>query len=68
MQGLVVADQKQCVANYHHATIESLSEMIDAMGSFHPQRLRRWHIMRRVSPTETKYDGEIFDYLERGAL
>ncbi|MDH3601718.1 MAG: glutamate synthase-related protein, partial [Candidatus Tectomicrobia bacterium] len=68
MQGLVVADKKQRVANYHHATIESLSEMIGAMGISHPQRLRRWHIMRRISPIETKHYGEIFDYLTPGSL
>ena len=68
MKGLVVSDKKQRVANYHEATIESLSEMIGAMGISHPQRLRRWHIMRRISPIETRHYGEIFDYLERGSL
>ena len=68
MQGLVVSDKKQRVANYHHATIESLSEMIGAMGVTHPQHLRRWHVMRRVSPTQTQHYGEIFDYLEPGDL
>ena len=56
------------MANYHHATIGSVSEIIGAMGISHPQQLRRWHIMRRVSVTETKHYGELFDYLDRGAL
>jgi glutamate synthase domain-containing protein 2 len=66
--GLVVSDKKHRVANYHRSTIESLSEMIGAMGISHPQRLRRWHVMRRVSPIETKHYGEIYDYLEPGVF
>ncbi|MCZ6876410.1 MAG: FMN-binding glutamate synthase family protein, partial [bacterium] len=66
--GLVVSDKKHRVANYHRTTIESLSEMIGAMGISHPQKLRRWHVMRRVSPIETKHYGEIYDYLEPGVL
>ena len=68
MKGLVVSDKKVRVANYHRATIESASEMIGAMGISHPQRLRRWHIMRRISPVEVRHYGEIYDYLEPGAL
>ena len=68
MQGLVVSDKKVRVAKYHHATIESVSEIIGAMGISHPQQLRRWHIMRRISTTESKHYGEIYDYLDRGVL
>jgi glutamate synthase domain-containing protein 2 len=68
MAGLVVSDKKQRVANYHRATIESLSEMIGAMGISHPQKLRRWHVMRRISTIASKHYGEIYDYLEPGAL
>ncbi len=68
MQGLVVSDKKTRVANYHRATLESVGEIIGAMGVSHPQDLRRWHILRRTSPTEIRHYGEIYDYLEPGDL
>jgi hypothetical protein len=68
MQGLVVSDKKVRVANYHYATIESVSEIIGAMGISHSQQLRPWHLMRRISTTESKHYGEIYDYLDRGML
>lgn len=68
MAGLVVSDKKVRVANYHHATLESMCEMIGAMGVSHPRDLRQWHLMRRVSSIEVKHYGELFSYLDRGVL
>ena len=68
MAGLVVDDKKVRVANYQRATIDSVCEIIGAMGISHPQRLRRWHVMRRTSPTEIKHYGEIYAYINRGEL
>ena len=66
--GLVVANKSVRVANYHRETVESLGEMMGAMGVTTPKELRPWHIMRRASPTTVKHYGEIFDYLEEGSL
>jgi hypothetical protein len=30
--------------------------------------LRPWHIMHRISPTETRHYGELYEYLDDGAL
>ena len=66
--GLVVPKKSVRVANYHAETVESFSEMLGAMGISDPADLRPWHIMRRISPTEIKHYGEIYEYLDEGDL
>ena len=66
--GLVVEDKHKRVANYHYATLKSVSEMIGAMGLQTPADLRSWHILRRTSPTEIKHYGEIYEFLNEGDL
>lgn len=66
--GLVVSDKKQRVANYHYETIESVAEMIGAMGISKTEDLRHWHITKRVGPNELKHYGEIYHYLNDGDL
>jgi hypothetical protein len=68
IRGLVVEDKKTRVKNFHHATLESVAEMIGAMGCESTSELRPWHLMRRFGPFEVKHYGEIFDYLDEGAL
>ena len=66
--GLVVTAKNVRVANFHRETLHSVCEIIGAMGISHPAKLRRWHIMRRISPTEVRHYGQIHDYLKKGAL
>lgn len=66
--GLVPAQKSLRVANYHRETIQSLVEMLGAVGLTSPDQLRPWHIMHRISPTETKHYGELYDFLEPGEL
>jgi hypothetical protein len=66
--GLDVADKRVRVANYQTATVHAFSELISAAGLAHPHDLRPWHILRRISPTEVRHYGEIFQYLEAGEL
>jgi glutamate synthase domain-containing protein 2 len=66
--GLVVSQKAGRVARYHSETIEALLELIGAAGFASPSELRPWHVMRRISPSETLHYGQIFDYLEPGAL
>jgi glutamate synthase domain-containing protein 2 len=68
VRGLAVDDKKVRVFNFHHATIESVAEIIGAMGCSSTSELRPWHLMRRFGPFEVKHYGEIFGYLEDGAL
>ena len=68
MAGLVPADKRVRVANFHGATITSLCEMLGAIGLERPEDLRPWHIMHRTSETETKHYGELYEFLEEGEL
>jgi glutamate synthase domain-containing protein 2 len=68
VRGLVVDDKKIRVKNFHAATIESVAEIIGATGCESTAELRPWHLMRRFGPFEVKHYGEIFEYLEEGAL
>jgi hypothetical protein len=66
--GLVPSEKKSRVRNFHKETIESVGEIIGAMGISHPGDLPPWHIMRRISPTEIKHYGEVYEFLKDGDL
>ncbi|MCX6127150.1 MAG: FMN-binding glutamate synthase family protein [Proteobacteria bacterium] len=68
VRGLAIDDKMVRVKNYHHGTLESVCEIMGAMGVETSGELRPWHLMRRFGPFEVKHYGEIFDYLENGAL
>lgn len=68
MKGLVVANKKQRVANYHRETVASAAEIIVAAGLCHTQELNRNHIFRRISATEIKHYGDIHPSPEPGCL
>ena len=66
--GLVPADKSARVRGFHTETIESVSEIMGAMGIARPDDLRPWHILRRTSPTEIHHYGEIYEFLHEGDL
>ncbi len=68
MKGLDVKDKKVRVRNFHEQTIESVAELLGAMGLKHSMQLRPWHLMHRIGPFDIKHYGELFDYLEPGEL
>ena len=68
VSGLVVTDKRKRVTAYHAETLKSVAEVIGAMGLKKHTELRPWHILRRVSPLEIRHYGEIFEYIENGAL
>jgi glutamate synthase domain-containing protein 2 len=68
VRGLVVDSKAVRVASFQKNTVRAFTEILAASGLSLPSELRPWHIHRRVSPTETKHYGEIFEYLKRGAL
>lgn len=68
MAGLAPADKMVRVRNFHRETIGSFCEMLGAIGLSQPDELRPWHIMHRISPTETRHYGELYGYLEDGDL
>jgi glutamate synthase domain-containing protein 2 len=66
--GLNVEVKSVRVTRYHEETIRAAVELMGAAGLRSPTDLRPWHIIRRVSPIETRHYGEIVDYIEPGAL
>ncbi|MBI4142467.1 FMN-binding glutamate synthase family protein [Candidatus Uhrbacteria bacterium] len=66
--GLVIADKKQRVANYHAATVRAFLDMIAAAGLTHPSDIEPHHVRRRTSSSETRSYDEIYDYLHPGQL
>lgn len=68
IRGLVVADKKQKVANYHQQTIRNFIELMGAAGLEHPDQINRSHIYRRTSHKETLRLDQIYPYIHRGCL
>lgn len=68
MAGLVPEQKSTRVNHFHRETIESLCEMLGALGLRSPEELRPWHVMHRTSPTQTKHYAELYDFLEPGEL
>ena len=58
--GLVVEHKRDRVANYQRETVHTLMELCAAAGLRSPAELTRFHINRRVSPTETRTYAEIY--------
>jgi glutamate synthase domain-containing protein 2 len=66
--GLVVADKKQRVANYHAATVSSFVELLGAAGIDDYKKLTRSHIYRRVFMNEVRTFEDIFPSLQAGCM
>lgn len=66
--GLVVKDKRARVASFHRETLASVGDMLGAMGLKGSDELRPWHIMRRISETEVRHYGELFEYVDDGCL
>lgn len=66
--GLVPEDKATRIARYHRGTIHAAVDLMSAAGLTKPSQLRPWHVMRRVSQLEIRHYGEIFEYLQKGAL
>ena len=68
VRGLVVEDKAPRVSRFHRETVEAFYELLGAAGLSHPDDLRPWHIHRRISHTEVRNYGQIYEFLQRGAL
>ncbi|WP_394833011.1 FMN-binding glutamate synthase family protein [Pendulispora rubella] len=68
VRGLVVGDKAVRVTNFQRNTVRAFTEILGAAGLSHPSELRPWHVLRRISPTESKHYGEMYEYLAPQAL
>jgi len=64
--GLVPPEKRKRVTMYHHETLNSVAEIVGAMGLKTVEELKPWHIKRRISSTQVKHYGELFEQLEEG--
>lgn len=67
-KGLDVGDKSARVAHFHRSTVHSFLEVLAAAGLAHPRDIRPWHVQRRISTSEVRHYGELFDFLAPGAL
>ena len=65
---LVVPNKSDRVLNFHHQTLESVQEMLQAVGLSHPSELSLKHIMRRVSEHEVQNLDTLMPSVEAGSL
>lgn len=65
---LVVPTKADRVRNFHHETLESVREMLQATGLTSPSDLSLKHIMRRVSALEVQTLSSLMPSLSEGAL
>lgn len=68
VKGLHVGDKSKRVAKFHESTLHGFLDVIGAAGLAQPSELRPWHILRRVNSTQVKHYGELYHYLEPGAI
>jgi glutamate synthase domain-containing protein 2 len=68
MEGLVVSDKKQRVANYHRDTIESAIELAAAAGLPEIHQVSRRHMYRRVFMNQVRTFEDIYPSMPAGAL
>ena len=67
-KGIHVNSKKVRVSNFQEETLHSVAELLGAMGLSTHQRLKRWHIMKRISLNEVRNYGDLFPYLEKSAF
>jgi len=68
MKGLVVADKAERVFRFHRATVQSLLDLMDAMGISGVRDITPDLIFRRIGDMRVKTYAELYDFLEVGQL
>ncbi|RDZ28335.1 FMN-binding glutamate synthase family protein [Lysobacter silvisoli] len=65
---LDVPDKATRVFHFHDNTLKALRDLLCAAGLSHPEQLGPEHILRRVSATEVRSLGALYNFLEPGEL
>ena len=58
----------QRVVNFHHNTVQALTELLGAAGLTHPGQLTRHHVTRRLADGQTRALAQIYPLVAEGAL
>ena len=67
-RALVVPDKAERVAHFHRNTLKALAQMLAAAGLDNPDELAPHHLVRRVSPTETRLFSQLHYFMGRGEI
>ncbi len=67
-RSLVVQEKAPRVYHFHHSTLETLAEVVAAIGLDHPSDFRPHHISKRISQNEVKTYAQLYPMLAPGAL
>jgi glutamate synthase domain-containing protein 2 len=62
-RALVVETKAERVARFHHNTLAALGELVGAAGLAHPNELRPYHILKRLSASEVKSFADVYKFL-----
>ncbi|MGO4781657.1 glutamate synthase-related protein, partial [Lysobacter sp. 2RAB21] len=65
---LDVPDKSTRVFHFHDNTLKALRDLLCAAGLTHPSEIGPEHILRRVSPTEVRSLGALYNFLTPGEL
>ncbi len=66
--GLVVESKYKRISNYHHNTLDAVSEILCAAGINSPTSLNRRHIWRRLSQTKISPYSDLYPYPQQSHL
>jgi glutamate synthase domain-containing protein 2 len=67
-RALVVPDKAERVHKFHERTVTVLADMLAAAGLTHPDDLRPYHLVHRVSPTEIRPFDQVHYFLKANDL
>ena len=67
-RGLVVEDKATRVYNFHRGTLKALAEILASAGVNHPDELKPYHLVRRVSITEVRPFSALHSFIKPGDL
>jgi glutamate synthase domain-containing protein 2 len=67
-RALHVGNKSKRVARYHQNTMETLAEMVAAIGLDHPDQMRPHHVFKRIAPERAISYDEAFYFLKEGEL
>ena len=68
MRGLVPADKKVRVYNFHRQTVHAFAELLAASGLSSTAEISRHHVLRRISGNDVKSYAALFPYAARGSF
>jgi glutamate synthase domain-containing protein 2 len=68
VRGIHIPDKIKRVQQYHHETVASAAEIIGAIGLDAPEKVRPFHLMRRIAPSVVKEYAQLYPRVATNAL